>query len=160
MFLVFPASPGQPYGGCMRHFNRVEANMRLRFAVSLKILDVLVHLSFALSSALVSRGEIYIKTVHTITIFLFHNTFSNLSNYFSFTHFKYLFCYTFYKSLLTEKLCSTVGDEFGYFVKEQFLSFRLFFHLLKMLIPSDRREEIQALLGKNEAVMSLCIFPR
>lgn len=24
------SSPGQPYGGCMRHFNRVEANMRLR----------------------------------------------------------------------------------------------------------------------------------
>ena len=24
------ASPGQPYGGCMRHFNRVEANMKLR----------------------------------------------------------------------------------------------------------------------------------
>ncbi|XP_065063536.1 glutamate--cysteine ligase catalytic subunit-like [Rhopilema esculentum] len=27
---MIESSPGQPYGGCMRHFNRVEANMKLR----------------------------------------------------------------------------------------------------------------------------------
>ena len=30
----------------------------------------------------------------------------------------------------------------------------------KYVDSPHRREEIQALLGKNEAVMSLCVFPR
>ena len=37
-FFVFSVigSPGQPLGGCMRHFNMIEANMKLRYKFNIK----------------------------------------------------------------------------------------------------------------------------
>lgn len=36
---MLEGTPGQPLGGCMRHFNRIEANMRLRREEVLKLLQ-------------------------------------------------------------------------------------------------------------------------
>ena len=43
MIMYSIGTPGQPFGGCMRHFNMIEANMKLRY-VHLHVFDQFINI--------------------------------------------------------------------------------------------------------------------